>query len=192
VSNFEKHIGYINNYNESFKSKARGMCQARGIDERRLHPKNIKGNEKWIGMWDDDGFYSKFKTLGAKRYLVCDASDGSIHMTVSGVAKNGVGFLCRTFGCGYEQSGKYYADDVDSLFDAFNDGMEIPPGACGKNIHTYIDEPFTCQIRDYQGHETEIHEESCVNLEETGYLLKISDEYDKLIKSIFTQERGVA
>ena len=34
-----------------------------------ISPKTIKGETKTLGVWDFDGFYTDFKTLGAKRYI---------------------------------------------------------------------------------------------------------------------------
>ena len=56
-------------------------------------PKNKKGEEKPIGIWDFENYdkendrasWSKFKTLGAKRYIVLE--DGDLQCTVAGISK---------------------------------------------------------------------------------------------------------
>lgn len=48
--------------------------------------KDKEGNEQYIGIWENEGRYSKFRTLGAKRYCYEDAK--GIHVTVSGVTKD--------------------------------------------------------------------------------------------------------
>lgn len=47
--------------------------------------KDPKGETHYMGIWDDDGKYKRFKTLGAKKYAYED-EDG-FHITVSGMAK---------------------------------------------------------------------------------------------------------
>ena len=110
------------------------MCKYHNIDPEDLHPKNIKGDEKWIGVWDlTDGFYDEFKTLGAKRYLVREG--GEYEMTVAGVTKKAVSYL--------EKNG--------NPFDLFEHNLLIPASETGKMTHTYIDEPMQGTITDYLG-----------------------------------------
>ena len=40
------------------------------LDISLCTPTTIKGEKKIIGVWDYDGHYDMFKTLGAKRYMV--------------------------------------------------------------------------------------------------------------------------
>ena len=56
-----------------------------GIPLELASPKTIKGIEKPLGVWDYEGNYSRFKTLGAKRYMY--EIDNDIHITVAGVSK---------------------------------------------------------------------------------------------------------
>ena len=50
-----------------------------------------KGHTHTIGQLEDDGFYEKFITLGAKKYFY--EENGEKHITVSGVPKNAVQFF---------------------------------------------------------------------------------------------------
>lgn len=43
------------------------------------------GNIKYMGVWEEDGFYSEFKTLGAKKYVYNE--NGHICSTIAGVNK---------------------------------------------------------------------------------------------------------
>ena len=45
------------------------MCNYYDFDLDLLAPVTKDGKEKIIGIWDLDGHYKRFKTLGAKRYL---------------------------------------------------------------------------------------------------------------------------
>ena len=44
------------------------------------------GKDYTLGIWDDDGSYQTFITLGAKKYAYTD-QEGKIHVTVSGLGK---------------------------------------------------------------------------------------------------------
>lgn len=48
--------------------------------------KSDNGKDYTLGIWDDDGEYQTFITLGAKKYAYTD-QEGKIHVTVSGLGK---------------------------------------------------------------------------------------------------------
>lgn len=45
-----------------------------------------EGRRHYIGIYEEDAFYKRFKTLGAKKYAYED-EDGKLHCTISGVSK---------------------------------------------------------------------------------------------------------
>lgn len=47
---------------------------------------DAKGNTHYMGVYEDDGEYSRFKTLGAKKYAYED-NNGELHITIAGVPK---------------------------------------------------------------------------------------------------------
>ena len=71
---------------------------------------------------------------------------------------------------------KTYHDNT-SIFNAFNDGLVIPKGQTGKQIHTYIDYETKGIVRDYLGDEYEYHELSGIHMEDTEYSLSMSEEF---------------
>ena len=63
-------------------------------------PKTIKGEEKLIGVFDFDGNMTRFKTLGAKRYIKEFWKDDKLKLeiTISGVAKvSGIDYLLHEY-----------------------------------------------------------------------------------------------
>lgn len=179
VLNAEKHLRYINSYNERITAVLRRAIEYHGIDPEMINPKTKDGENKPLGVWDFDGHYSRFKTLGAKRYMVEYSHDernspkkrGKINITVSGLNKSKtVPYLLETYG--------------DAIFDAFNDDLHVPPEYTGKLTHTYIDEPRDGVITDYLGQSHDYHELSGVHLEKSGYDLSLSDEYISYILSL--------
>lgn len=167
--NIEKHKAYIEHYNKQVEIKLKKMCDFMNIDFNRCKPKTIKGVEKLIGIWDFEGVYTRFKTLGSKRYMY--EENGKIHITIAGLNKqNGVKYLERIAN-----------NDNTKVFELFNDEMYIPPNETGKNTHTYIDTPKQGMITDYTGKTIEVSALTSVHLEECEFTLSIAREYNQFL-----------
>ena len=163
--NYEKHKQFIDVYNSRVLTKLQAMCEFRHIDINRCKPKTIKGVEKLIGVWDYEGCYDTFKTLGAKRYLY--SQNGALHLTVAGLSK--------------QNGAKYLQEQFENPFDAFNDDLYIPADKTGKNTHTYIDDEMEGDITDYTGHTEHIISKSAIHLSECDFTLSISKQYNKFL-----------
>lgn len=170
--NFEKHKPFIETYNKHVINKIKCMCKHYSIDYNRLEPKTKEGIVKPIGVWDLDGHYSRFKTLGAKRYLV-EFPNGEMEMTVAGLSK---------------RNGLKYLQDVNKnntdVFKAFNDEMYVPAEHTGKMTHTYIDEPMEMMIQDYKGNEGRATARTSVHLEKVDFTLSLARQYVDFIKNL--------
>ena len=165
--NAEKHEEIFKESNERIKKQLQAAADHHGIDVLRLSPKDPEGVRHTIGLWDLDGVYKKFKTLGAKRYIVED-EDGKVNITVSGINKSSaVPYLLEQYG--------------DNVFEAFDEHLHVPEGACGKSTHTYIDGAKAGVVTDYLGGIYEYEEYSGIHLEETSYTMTISNEYSEMI-----------
>lgn len=126
-----------------------------------------------IGIWDYEGTYTHFKTLGAKRYLV-EEQDGSLHLTVAGLSKkNGINYMIE----------KAQRDNM-KVFEMFNDDLYIPAENTGKMTHSYIDNEHEFTILDYQGNESHVITKSGVHLESCDFTLSISKQYAQFILMI--------
>ena len=77
----------IEEYNKSVLDRIQKVCDERGIDINKFKPKDVKGKERWLGIFDNDGTYSEFITQGAKKCAYRDKEDNEIHITVAGVPK---------------------------------------------------------------------------------------------------------
>ena len=175
ILNGKRHSEYFKEYDKGVVEKLLKMCETLGIPFERCKPKNVKGKEKLLGIWDFEGVYQKFKTLGAKRYLV--EKDGKLDLTVSGVNKRkALPYLLEKYG------------DNDSVFKAFTDSLYIPKENTGKSIHAYIDEPIEATVTDYKGNSKLCRSESGVHLIESDYSLSILKVYEDFIR--FVQRKG--
>lgn len=169
--NKEQHEQYFESYNNNIISKIRKMCEYYKLDYSMFEPKTIKGVKKPIGVWDDDGEYRRFKTLGAKRYLV--EEDGEYELTVSGLNK--------------DKAIKYMVQQGD-VFKQFKDGLFIPKEYSGRMIATYFDEECNGEITDYLGNVAEYNEKSFVHMENGDYNMDESNDYVKFIGYFMMKE----
>lgn len=170
VKNYKKHLDYINRYNQETQRKLKIMCHFYGIPYEI--PKTVKGVEKPIGVWDFEGVYDHFKTLGAKRYMYDQA--GKIHITVSGIRKvSGEAFLTES--CN---------GDIMKMYEMFADGLEIPKDKTGKNILTYIDDRKTGVITGIDGVPYEYDQPTAIHMEETAYKMGMSADFVRYVLGI--------
>lgn len=171
ILNREKHYKFIDDYNDDVLMKLRIALSYHKLNQDMISPKTVKGKEKPLGIWDDDGYYKHFKTLGAKRYLV----------------ENEDGLKCTIAGVNKKDTSKYISEQ-ENPWEFFNDKMSVDEKHSGRNIVFYIDEPFDGVVVDYKGVSYEYHELSGINIEPGEYNLTMSPIYSMLLS---TREQGV-
>ena len=165
--NYDKHEAYFNRYNDNIKKKMEKACKINKLNIEDTRPKTVKGVEKPLGVWDDDGHYLRFKTLGAKRYLV-ETEKHEIKCTIAGANK--------------KMASAYIASQKDP-FEFFSANMKIDEEHSGRLIHTYLDEMFYFEGTDYLGNKYKGVELSGIHMSESEYNLKISPLYAALLGS---------
>lgn len=116
------------------------------------------GKRHWMGVYECEGHYDEFITLGAKRYAYTDSK--GLHMTVSGVDK------------------KKGARELKTL-DNFYDGFVFYNS--GKTESDYVDAPVSDRII-VDGNIIEIT--SYVIIRDTTYTLGLSNAYRNLLALI--------
>ena len=167
IYNADKHKIYFEEYNKWIVKKLEKCLNYHNIPLYFISPKTVKGEIKTLGIWDFDGFYTDFKTLGAKRYIF--KKDNKLNITVCGLSK---------------KSGKEFIENQKNPFIFFNEGMYIDSEHTGKMTHTYIDKEIENTITDYLGNTAYYHEKSFIHLEKTDYLLSLSDMYIKYFMGV--------
>jgi hypothetical protein len=160
----------IEKSNDDIQRRLLQMCQDLDIDPKRLRPKDKFGVEHPIGVWEVDGHYARFKTLGAKRYAYKD-KDG-LHITVSGVdSKKGVAAL----------NGSLYNFRPDMVFEYEN---------CGKLASFYNDDQPLIIFSDYTGKKYASTQRHGICLQSVEYNMSVDDVYEALWDKII-DERSV-
>ena len=163
--NIDRHMDFINAYNDVVQKKLKQMCGFRKISYSLCEPKTLNGIPKLIGTWEwetKDNKYIKFKTLGAKRYMYQD-NDG-LHITVAGVPKQGA--VCLK-------------NDLNNFCkDFIFDG-----NTTGKKSHFYIFSPEGIYTDEF-GNEVG----DSIDLEPCDYQLDSVDKYEFITTEDFCME----
>lgn len=178
ATNPEAHAEYIQRHNETIQRKIKACLEYHKLDPALSVAETASGKKKPLGIWEYEGMYTRFKSLGAKRYMVEEENKKTggrrVNITVSGVNKRAAVpyILSRTAG-----PKRTTEDGGGDPFDFFDDQMEIPPGHAGKMIPYYGDEEISGTVRDYLGNLYNYHELSYVYMEPGGYSLSLSQTY---------------
>lgn len=169
VSNYKKYAHWIEMYNREVR-KRNGVLIEKWNEMHRGNEK-IKPIRKEdfldLGTFDPiskGGLYTRFKTLGAKRYLKESKEEG-LEQTVAGLPKGKLKEWCERNG--YEP------------FSFFEDEMVIPNV---KNAHCYNDEAHERIITDEDGRSELMQECSSCGIFEVDFGLSMSDLYMQLIE----------
>lgn len=124
-----------------------------------------KGKSYTLGLWDNDGAYPKFKSLGAKKYCYYD-ENGLFNITVAGLSKS---------------KAKDYLLSIGGM-DAFKSGTIVPKVFSGRT---------TAKYNDWEGVRTLILENgekvyvgSNLVIEDTTYQFTLAEDYEMLLDDI--------
>ena len=170
--NTEKHENYFNSYNAQILDKIELASQYHNLDKSLFAPYTKKGKQKIIGVWDDEGVYDKFKTLGAKRYL-----------TMKGVESTEPEYMITLAGSNKKKTMEYLVGTGDP-FGNFKDGLSIPPENSGRLILTYIDNETLGTVSDIFGVPYDYHELSSIHMEKSEYNLSMSEEFVRYLEGL--------
>ena len=180
AKNYKKHMKYIDEYNQEITNKLEKCLDHYGIDKNELAPLDVDGIPHPLGLWDFEGVYKTFKTLGAKRYIV-ETSKGKLEITIAGLPKDkGRDYLL-----------KISNNDMNKVFQNFTDKMKVPADDSGKMTAYYDDEEKTAIIKDYQGHYTEVTSRSSVHLSKASFEMTLSEKFIKLLEMLADGEQDI-
>lgn len=180
VINSQNHKDFINSYNNEIIDKINKCLSHYKLDKKLARPLDIKGNSHQLGVWDpNDGFYSHFKTLGAKRYIDISKDSKSFEITIAGLSKKaGAKYMLDNAKVNYTLTKEGYKlnslKNIDKLFDMFNDQLYVPAKYTGKLAHYYIDHFESFEVTDYQGNTDLIPAGSGCLLQPIDFTLSVS------------------
>jgi hypothetical protein len=173
--NINKHRKWFEDYNHKVEEKMKCAMDFHGLSYDYIMPKTKEGKIKLLGAFEYEGTYTRFKSLGAKRYMTQTGDEYS--MTVSGVQKkDALPYLIKRYG-------------KERLFEKFEFGLEIPKGHTGKMTHTYIDNETAGEVIDYLGNKARYYERSSLHLENCEYVLSNEIPYVDYLRGIRIKEK---
>ena len=152
------------------------MCDYYNFDYSYIEPQDIKGNKHYLGIYESEGIYKIFLTLGAKRYLYMD-SNGHNASTVAGVKKKAINYLNKKYG-------RY------GIFEHFNNSRVIPAAESGKTESVYLDDPIENTTVDYLGNEISYKELTSVSIRATEYSMNRSKKFIEYLSGIKHSKKG--
>lgn len=181
--NTDAHREYFTRYNEGVIDKIRKSAQYHNIGIDKFSPLTRDGIVKTIGLWDCDGVYENFKTLGAKRYLTFKHKKRTIVDGDLTVQLTEPIYEITLAGSNKSKTKTFLRKEGDA-FRKFDDKLVIPPEFSGRLTLTYIDDETEGEITDYLGNKYWFHELSSVHMEKTEYSLSMSEEFKKYLLDI--------
>ena len=191
IINADSHKDYFERYNREVTEKLERAMDYHHLPHELLRPKTIKGVEKPLGVWDFDGFYLRFKAVRAKAYMVYgydkEKKCNDFKMTVAGLSKADAMEYLKTKG----DPIKLFQHEMyipETYITKDEKGREVVKSATGKLTHTYIDEPFSCEVTDCKNIKAVVAERSCVHLEDANYHLSLSRSYQDFLLGIRSNE----
>ena len=143
--------------------EAYNLRRIQDSEKNRAMATDPRQHTYYMGVYEPDGEYLRFSTLGSKRYAYEDMT-GDLHITISGVSKKAAAELGR--------------------LENFKEGFIFQHP--GKTEADYIDKPLQKEIT-VNGKCIEIV--SYVIISETTYNLSLSDSYRNLLRLIGENER---
>ena len=192
AKNYKKHMKYIDKYNQEITNKLEKCLDHYGIDKSELAPLDVDGIAHPLGLWDFEGVYKTFKTLGAKRYIV----ENLPYKTPHSMAKNKDDILEITIAGLPKDKGRDYLlkvsnNDMNKVFQNFTDKMLVPADDSGKMTAYYDDEEKTAVIKDYQGHYTTVTSRSSVHLSKASFEMTLAEKFIKLLEMLADGEQDI-
>lgn len=163
ILNSNKHQHIFDGYNKNIKLKCLHVANHYQFDVKLFAPIDKHGVKHPLGYYEFDGQYQEFITLGAKRY--CYRDDKGLHITVSGVGKQGVKVLNNDIH-NFNFHTFFDYDNAHKMISCYND--EQPP-------FTFIDE---------NGHKYNCKWESGVVLYPTTYQMSINSDFYEFLESL--------
>lgn len=169
----------IENYNKFVIKKLQYVSKLLDIPFDKFSPKDSKGEEHILGVFDNDGKYDEFITQGAKKYAYTkwiNKEKLKEDMNIQEVKGDKVKILEITV-AGVPKKG---AMSLKNLSD-FKDNFIFDFKYTNKNLLMYCENQEKCSIVDYQGKEYIVTDKSGCCIVPTTYILGKALEYADLI-----------
>lgn len=160
-----EHVDYFDRVNREARALVTKLAERLNLPIDYVIPHDPKGNAKCLGVWEHEYDAKRFKTIGAKRYLV-EYSDGKLALTVAGTNKAST----------LEYIQRQALVTKQSPFEIFNEHLVVPAEYAKRTTAKFIDNPSNGFVTDYLGVRRYYESESGVYIKPTSYSFSITDE----------------
>lgn len=157
----EKYIGMIEATNAEITQQVRRAERHYKLQEGAFSPKSPKGKVCTIGLWEYEGEYTRFKALGAKRYM--GEHNGALEVTVAG--------------CNKEKLRDWLNDCPWDPFDLFGPDLVVPAEHSGRLTMTYLTGEGDLTVTDMYGNVDEVHYSRGIAAEPNEYSFAAQREF---------------
>lgn len=179
LRNYHKYKHIIEAYNKRNEAELTSALLSRGYKIDAVKPRG-----KLIGIFEYEGSYAEFKTLGAKRY--CGTVDGKFTYTVAGLPRSPEGTEHTPLAYMLKQAkGK-----VNNIFNVFDFDMHIPASWACKKEAVYNVNPWCKFVTDYRGETAEVSEQFGVALHDIPFTMSIANEFLLFLAGGFDDAQG--
>lgn len=147
---------FFKSYNQKIEYKNKLACDKFGYDFKILQN---------IGKFEFECKYTKFKTLGSKRYMV--EENGEVESTISGIRKGTLEKYCK--------------EAEKDPFTFFENDMLLPEKYTNKLTPIHLDTPYNEIVTDLHGNSERMYEESGIYLKPVTFTVAMDRDYLKLL-----------
>lgn len=177
------HSLYFGLVNQTAVSEMKRCAERMNLAIEHVNPIAPDGSVKVLGVWEHEWDAHRFKTLGAKRYMV-DYSwtekgnkyyepGTKISLTTSGLKTNSIKPEDKD---GFKYLKKYAKENGIDIFDAFNTSLVIPEDYAGRTISKFIDSERSGWVTDYLGTRAYYYSPSGLYVANSTYSFSMTDE----------------
>lgn len=172
------HLDLVKSINDRVEKELQGIMPIHGLDKQAYTPTDPNGIRRPLGIWSEDGYNTRFKTLGAKSYLKeYETENGpEMQLTHSGLPKTVIDYINSPV-------------EIDGTpkktgFDFFDYDFYVPKEHTNKLGKKLINEYKEGVHTDYLGNSYDYNEQIGVYLYPVDYNSTVRDLYIQLSKEI--------
>lgn len=179
--NAADNLKYIEDYNERMLARLRKVAAERNIPYERFAPTDPDGNPHPLGVFEADGFYDEFVSMGSKKYCyMCwetnkktGQKEYNFHFTVAGLQKSYVGEITNPDG-----TTEIGVIKTMTSMDQMRPGVVIPKG---RTNYIYSTSQPQVELTDYLGNKYINDYERGVAMWRTSYTFSLANDYASLL-----------
>lgn len=173
---------YLLKYQQDLDAKIDFMTRKRSKFTREdLSPLTVDGVPKPIGVWDYEGTYQTFKTLGSKRYICWNGIE--LKPTVAGINPSKLAQYLIDRSMKDTKCSGINERVINHAFNLFTDGLHVDADQTGK-LGSFYCHDVNVSVTDCCGQECHIWQKYGVCLQPVDFTMTMTDSYLDLIKQI--------